>query len=123
MTEEQQTKFNILNEAWSELKPHVEDKDTYKAIMGALFKKYCKKRQNQFSDTWWKEVIDEFTDFPNKYWETPYFDFAGELAMGFLNFWEHTYKLNTEEMYRQDINIAFEKESERIGKGQKRIPA
>lgn len=118
MTEEQQTKFNILNNAWSELEPHVKDKKTYREIMSSLFKMYYKKRQAEFFDEWWREVVDEFIEFPKQYWETPYFDFAGELSMGFLNFWEHKKKLNSEETFKEDISVAFRKEIEAIGKGQ-----
>lgn len=118
MTQDQQTKFDILNNAWSELEPHVKDKETYREIMSSLFKMYYKKRQAEFSDEWWREVVDEFIEFPKQYWETPYFDFAGELSMGFLNFWENKKKLNSEETFKEDISVAFRKEIEAIGKGQ-----
>lgn len=118
MTTDQQTKFDILNNAWSELEPHVKDKVTYRRIMSSLFRMYYRQRQAEFSDEWWKEVVDEFIEFPKPYWETPYFDFAGELAMGFLNFWENKYKLNTEKTFRDDISVAFEKEIIRVDKRQ-----
>lgn len=115
MTKDQQDKFNTLNAAWAELEPHVDDKAAYKKIMGDLFRMYFKKREAVFSDAWWREVIDEFLEYAKKYEETPYNDFAGELAMGFLNYFEKQYKL-TESNFEECVKPAFRKELFRIDK-------
>lgn len=120
MTTEQRIKFDELNKAWSILEPHVKDKDTYRTIMSDLFRMNFKKRGKEYSDEWWKDYVDEFWDYPKRYWDTPYFDFAGELAMGFLNYYEKRYKLNGCD-FEKSIIPAFRKELQRIGKGQNRV--
>ena len=122
MTAEQQTKFNILNEAWATLEPHIKVKDVYKKIMSDLFKMFFKKRGEQFTDEWWQNAGNEFLDYPKKYWGTPYYNFAEELSMGFLNFWEYCAKLKSDDgTFKQCMEVAFEKEGKRVG--QKRISA
>lgn len=120
MTKDQQEKFNTLNAAWAELEPHVKDKETYKKIMGDLFRLFYKKRQDEFSDAWWQEVIDEFLGYGKKYEGTQYGDFAGDLAMGFLNFIEYRHKL-TGVSFDNYVKPAFRKELQRIDKGPNRV--
>lgn len=118
MTKDQQEKFTVLNEAWTTIEPLVKDKQPYKDIMGTLFKMFYKKRNNAvFSDEWWQEVVDEFLRFPERYDVTRYFEFAGNLAMGFLNYWEHTSKSKAEiEFFKRDVEEAFVKEKAILSK-------
>ena len=117
MTKDQQEKFNTLNEAWAMLEPRVKDKQTYKDIMGTLFKMFYKKRKDKFTDEWWKEVVDEFLEYPKKYYGTKYFDFAGDLSMGFLNFWEKVYKIKCDDdSFRGEMFKVFNEEIKRIGR-------
>ena len=118
MTAIQQKTFTLLNTAWSILEPHIkttEDKEQYKKIMGECFRMYFKKRQNEFSDPWWEEVTTEFLEYPHRYEDTPFYDFAAELSFGFLNYWEHSSKLTCGyAVFYRDIQKAFTEEWIRI---------
>lgn len=118
MTATQQNIFNLLNTAWSILEPHVkttEDKDQYKKIMSECFRMYFKKRQDEFSDPWWKEVTEEFLEYPKQYKGTIFYDFAEELSMEFLDYWEHCSKLNeSDAIFYNCIQKAFIEEWIRI---------
>ena len=118
MTDEQQNKFNLLNSAWSLLEPHVTDKETYRTIMGDMFKLCFKKIPDKFSDPWWDKTIHLFFDYSDRYKGTEYEDFAAELAMGMCDSYEHESKLKrfSQAMFYKDIERAFVNEWERTEK-------
>ena len=115
MTDEQKTKFNLLNAAWSLLEPHVTDKETYRTIMGDMFKLCFKKIPDRFSDSWWNKTVDMFFKYADRYKGTEYEDFAGELAIGMSDSYEHESKLNSfsQPTFYRSIERAFINEWER----------
>lgn len=115
MTDEQKIKFNLLNAAWSLLEPHVTDKETYRTIMGDMFKLCFKKIPDRFSDSWWNKTVTMFFKYSDSYKGTEYEDFAGELAIGMCDSYEHESKLNrfSQVIFYKCVERAFINEWER----------
>lgn len=97
MTKEQKPLFEILNTFWVLLKPYVKEEDvkTYKTIMSDNFKMLTKDRGEKFTDDWYKSTV-EIIDYPEKYRNTKFVEFAAELAMAITDFWTFEYRKTTE---------------------------
>ena len=62
-----------------------ERKKIYYTILVDLWRLFIKPRKLQtFTDEWWEEVIKEYTTYTNRYKNTQFEDYCGELAISFL---------------------------------------
>lgn len=121
MKKEHKPLFEILNTFWVLLKPYVSEEDakTYKKIMSDNFTMLIKDRGEKFSDDWYKSAA-EMVDYPEKYRNTKYVDFAAELACAISDFWTFEYrKTRTHETvtyydFSTYISKAFINEWERL---------
>lgn len=63
-----------------------EIKKPYHAIMVDLWRIFIKDRTSaEYTDAWWKEVTDEYFAYRDKYKDTPYLNYIGDLSIAFLN--------------------------------------
>lgn len=70
-----------------------ERKKIYYTILVDLWRLFIKPRKLQtFTDEWWEEVIKEYTAYTNRYKNTQFEDYCGELAISFLNEYERCSK-------------------------------
>ena len=94
MTQEQKTLFEILNTFWNLLKPYIkpEDEKVYKQIMSDEFGLFFKDRGEKYSDEWWDNTRD-MIDYPERYKGTKYVDFATELIISFLDYFQYDMKM------------------------------
>ena len=117
LTEEQKPLFEILNNFWNLLKPYVKDDEkqkTYKKIMSDIFKMIVKDRGKKYTDEWW-ESTKEVWDYPEKYKKTEYVDFAADLAVSLMDYWQYASKGKTSNYdFSTYISRAFISEWERL---------
>ena len=121
MTDKNKAQFELINESlWLLLKKYVKDDKPYKGIMKDLFSLYIKydTMDNRLTEEWWKVAIDEaFMKYPEKYKDSEYKDFCGDLAIGFCDSWEYEKKGHTDyRWFYGAISKAFLNEWERLKK-------
>lgn len=121
MTKELKDKFEIMNTLWNLIKPYAsqEDEKTYKTIMSDEFKFMAATKGEIHSDEWW-ESRKGFCDYPEKYRETKFVDFATELCCGIDDYWLYCCHCNkngkevTDYDFMAKIGKAFVNEWEKI---------
>lgn len=70
-----------------------EEKKKYYTILVDLWRMFIKPReQKPFSDSWWEQVIKEYTTYCDNYKGTLLEDYCGELTIAFLNEFERCSK-------------------------------
>lgn len=86
--------FEILNTFWNLLKPYanVNDAKVYKQIMSDEFGLIFKDRGEKYTDEWWDSTRD-LIDYPERYKGTKYVDFAAELTVAFLDYFQFDMKM------------------------------
>lgn len=89
MTKEQKPYFELLNTNWTLLKPYADEKDlkAYKQIMSDLTGLMFKDRGERYTDEWWDTTRD-MIDYPERYRGTKYVDFATELTIGIIDYFQ-----------------------------------
>lgn len=116
MTKEQKPFFEILNNFWNLLKPYVnqDDEKTYKKIMSDVFKLFVRDRGDQYTDEWWDTTRD-IIDYPDRYNKTKYVDFASDLVIAILDYWQYASKKKVKNSdFMIYVGKAFVGEWERI---------
>lgn len=104
--------FEILNNFWTLIKPYAnaDDAEAYKKIMSDEYRMLTKDRGEKYTDSWWKSTR-ELVDYPEKFRHTKYCDFAAELAIAIMEYWQRG------KTYLDFMNLvgeAFLKEWERL---------
>ena len=130
MTKEQKPYFEIMNTFWNILKPYAikEDEQTYKKIMSDFFNMLIKDRGKKFTEAWYKST-QEFVDYPDRYKNTKYVEFAAELAIAITDYMTFEYKMThqgervTYYDFSRYISKAFINEWERIRGDEKKTKA
>lgn len=117
MTKEQKPLFEILNTFWNLLKPYAdaEDEKAYKKIMTDNFTMLVKDRGVKFSDEWY-ESVSEFVNYPDKYKNTKYVEFAADLAIAITDYWSWEHHKGSADHYDFLVYVskAFINEWERV---------
>lgn len=111
--------FEILNTFWVLLKPYAdkEDEKAYKKIMSDNFFMLTKDRGKKFTDAWWDSTQD-VVNYPDKYKGTKYLEFATDLAIAFLDYWQKESREETTHFdYMTYVGRAFINEWERVRNG------
>lgn len=118
MTDKQKNQFDLINNSlWLLVKGYVTDDKPYKSIMSETFRLFMTYdvEKNKFSDEWWEEVTKKFMDYPQLYKDTKLKDFAGDLGIGFCNYWEREKKKPVDYVdFYNCISKAFIREWERL---------
>lgn len=93
LTSENKAAFEIFNNFWLLLKPYANDEETksYKKIMSDIFKLFIKERGNKYTDDWW-DTTKDIIDYPDRYNKTKYVDFASDLVIAILDYWQYASK-------------------------------
>lgn len=130
LTKEQEALFEILNTFWNLIKPYVsaDDGKVYKKIMSDFFSMLIKDRGEKFTDAWYKSTA-EFVNYPDKFKNTKYVDFAADLALSITNYMTFEYKMTQQGKkvsyydFSRYISEAFINEWERIRGDEKKTKA
>lgn len=109
--------FEILNNFWTLLKPYAnaDDAEAYKKIMSDEYRLLTKDRGEKFTDAWWNSTRD-IIDYPEKFRHTRYSDFAAELSIAIIDYWQEEQRGREKPylIFMRFVGEAFIKEWERM---------